>query len=541
MIAHARRLAAGLALAMLVSGFEVPAVEADEIVAGVVVKTDAREIFVNLGSGRGVSEGAELRIKRPITLRHPVTWAAVVDWLPIGAATVTAAGGALTMAVLEPELRAKVEVGDRVEVYIERDDRPTGPTAPTAPVSVDPRPLPQVDAETAELLRLWRTLGGATLDRRISAWEGWLATHQGSIHAAAISADLEVLRAQREAATPRRPTPGQSTVGLRHAAPTRAVGRRELALVFVVDAPTAMTSASLHYRRRGATTYQRVLLRREGGIYLRGAIPAAEVAAPGVEYFVEAAGPGGESGAAFARPDQPQAVEVDPAPLVTVFDPAPGRVRLSIQTSYLDFATFDRRTVDGARVDRRDRFSLTEIDVLYRLRLPLWGIRAGFGTFGGIGGRADAVWTEANPPPQVGFQYGYLEAEVRVPAKGVQLGAALRAVAGVGNEGFGTGVNARIRIGDADGDNLSASLGAVAELGFVSELRLETWPQRRLPVGLSVGVTDQPGGGDLGVRLATDVGWQARSWIRPTARLSWQGRTTDHAGLGGGLGLVFDW
>jgi len=43
------------------------------------------------------------------------------------------------------------------------------------------------------------------------------------------------------------------------------------------------------------------------------------------------------------------------------------------------------------------------------------------------------------------------------------------------------------------------------------------------------------------VRLATDLGWQARPWVRPTVRLSWQGRTAAHAGIGGGLGLVFDW
>ena len=38
-----------------------------------------------------------------------------------------------------------------------------------------------------------------------------------------------------------------------------------------------------------------------------------------------------------------------------------------------------------------------------------------------------------------------------------------------------------------------------------------------------------------------DVGWQARRWVRPTVRLSWQGRSATHAGLGGGFGLVFDW
>ena len=536
MIARTRTAAVlgGLVLACVIAR---PA-RADEIVAGVVVKTDVREIFVNLGEARGLSEGALLRIKRPINLRHPVTRAAVVDWLPIGSATVTSTGSSLTMAVLDPELRAQVAVGDVVEVYVERDDHAAPAVAPPTPE--DPRPLPQVDPATAELLRLWRTLTGATLDRRIGAWEGWLATHADAPHADAVAADLEALRAQRDAQSPRRPT-GFSSVVLEHQGPDRAAAGHDLALVFVVADPQALASASLHYRLRGSATYQRALLTREHGIYLRGAIPAAAVAAPGLEYFVEAAKPGGDSGAAYASPERPHAVEVDPAPLVTVFDPAPGRVRLSMITTYLDFATFDHREVDGRAVDRRDHFALAELDVLYRLRSPLWGVRAGYGSYRGVGGRADAVWTDANPAPTVGFQYGYVEAELRTTDYQVPLGFALRFIAGVGNDGFGAGVAGRIRIGDADRTNLSGSASGVAELGFVTDLRLETWPSLKVPVGISVGVTDQPGGGDLGVRLATDLGWQARRWVRPTVRLSWQGRTATHAGLGGGLGLVFDW
>lgn len=531
----ARTRMAGLALAVATLG-GLRASAADEVVRGVVVRTEAREIFVNLGIGRGVADGAELRIKRPITLRHPVTRAPVADWLPIGEATVTQAGGALTMAVLSPDLRSQVAVGDVVEVYVVRDDRPT--VAPPPPVTGEP--LPQVDADTAEVLRLWRQVGGATLDVRISTWEGWLASHASSPHASAIAEDLEALRAQREAAAPRQPTAERALVTLGHNAPGRATAGHDLPLVFVIDHPAAVASASLHYRRRGATTYQRALLSREHGVYLRGTIPAAAMTQPGVEYFVEAVGPRGDSGAAVANPERPHVVEVDPPPLVTVFDPEPGRVRLSLRTTYLDFATFDHRKVDGAEVDRTDRFSFTELDVLYRLRGPIWGVRVGFGSYGGVGGKADGVWTDEAPAPEVGFQYGYVEAEARGQAE-VPIGGALRLYAGVGNEGFGAGVDARLRIGDADGNNLSASLGTIDGLGFLTELRLETWPRPRWPIGMAVAVTDQPGGSDLGVRMSTDVGWQARSWVRPTVRLSWQGRNTAHAGVGGGLGLVFDW
>jgi hypothetical protein len=522
-----------VALATLLLAALAGTARSDEVVAGVVLRTEARQLFINLGGSRGMVDGAQIRIKRPIKLRHPVTREPVVDWLPLGGATITTVSTSMSMAEVDADLREAIQVGDIVEVYVVRDDRPAAPVRP--PPAADARPMPEVDPDTAEVLRLWRTLSGAPLDRRIGAWEGWLASHPTSPHAAMVQEDLTSLRAQRDAMSPQR-RPGASLVAVAHSAPSQGPPGRDLPLVFVVDDPAALASASLHYRTRGAPTYHRQLLSREGSIYLRGAIPAAAMTAPGVEYFVETATAGGQSGTAFASPVAPHTVDVDPAPLITAFDPAPGRVRLSILVSYLDFAAFDRR--EG---DRRDRFGLGEIDVLYRLRGPLWGIRVGFGSYAGEGGRANGLWSADVQPPSVGFQYGYVETELQTKRAPVPLGAAARLIPGVGNDGFALGVAGRVRIGDPDRTNLAAWVSRVGVLGFVSELRLETWPLARLPVGISVGVTDQPANGDLGVRLATELGWQARPWVRPTVRLSWQGRTTNHAGLGGGLGLVFDW
>lgn len=525
----------GLALALVLAAGAPSTAAADEIAVGVVVKVDAREIFVNLGTNKGIVDGAELRLKRPITLRHPVTRALVKDWLPLGSATVTSAGDSLAMAVLDSALRAQIAVGDVAEIYVERAE---AVAPPKPPPPVDDRPVPTVDAETAELLQVWRSVSGQSLDRRINAWEGWLSAHGDSTHAAAIRADLEALRAQREAATPRRPTPGAASVTLAHLGPSRAEAGRDLPLVFVIDDPKTIISASLHYRRRGDATYDRVLLRREGDIYLRGAIPGDAVGDPGVEYFVEAAVPRGASGAAFASPSLPAQVEVAPPPtVVQKFAGRLGHTRMSIMASYLDFANLDDRAGD-----RTDQFYLGEIDVLYRIDRVLWGVRAGFGSYGGKGGRANQTWTEAQPAPTVGFQYGYAEMELRLPVtKGPPLGLAGRVYAGVSEEGLGLGFAGRVRIGDPDAANLSAGVSAVETLGFYSDLRLETWPEPRLPVGISVGVTDQPGSGDLGAKLSADVGWRALSWLQPTLRLSWQGRTAVHSGVGAGLGLVFDW
>ncbi len=519
-----------------------PAV-ADEIVGGLVVKLDRREIYVNLGDGRGVEDGATIRLKRPITLKHPVTRRAVTDWLPLGSGTVTATGATLTRVELEPALLGQVKVGDVAEIYVVRTEQapPAAPPPPIAPVEPD-RPMPQLDPDTAQVLQVWRAVTGASLEARIAAWDGWLAAHASSTYADAIRTDLDVLRATQEAMTPDSRRVAIRALHVEHQVPRRADAGGPVALAFVLAEPAEVTAATLHARTVGQRTFRRVELTREHGIYLRGALPAELAVSPGVEYFVEATRADGSTTEAFGSAATPAAVVIAPPPLVSRFTLTKRRTRLSLIASYLDFATFDRRTMNGATVDRTDRFAQTEIDILYRLDGALYGVRAGFGAYGGRGGFANRIWTVDNEAPTIGFQYGYAEAEMRFPVKGAPpLGLAARFYAGVGREGFGVGVAGRGRLGDPDRTNLSIGISTVEQLGFFTDLRLETWPGPKVPVGISVGVTDQPGNGDLGVRLATEVGWRPRPWVTPTVRVSWQGRTAAHSGVGAGLGLVFDW
>ena len=53
------------------------------------------------------------------------------------------------------------------------------------------------------------------------------------------------------------------------------------------------------------------------------------------------------------------------------------------------------------------------------------------------------------------------------------------------------------------------------------------------------GLVDTPE--DFGVRLIADVGWRGTSWFYPSARLSYQARDLDHAGVSGGVAMNFDW
>lgn len=536
----ARVMIAGAAALLL---WGAPGASADEIAAGQVVKVDRREIYVNLGDGRGVEDGARIRFKRPITLRHPVTRRPVTDWLPIGDGTVTDTGSSLARVELESGLLAQVKVGDVAEIYVVRAESAPPPTAPPpTPTPPTPdRPMPEVDAETAQVLQVWRAISGASLEARIAAWEGWLATHGSSRYAAAIRDDVAVLRSTQEAMRPE----GKRTappLHVEHAQPRYAAAGVPVPLAFVLAEPAAVTAATLHARTIGQATFRRVELTREHAVYLRGALPADLAVAPGVEYFVEAIRADGASAEAYASAAQPATIAIAPPPLVSRFTQTRKRTRLSVIGSYLDFATFDKRKNNMETVDRTDRFAQTEIDILYRLDGLLYGVRAGFGAYGGKGGFRNRFWTEASPAPITGFQYGYAEAELRFPVpRGPAIGLSGRFIAGVGRTGFGVGAAARLRLGDPDLTNLSAGVSSVEDLGFLTDLRLETWPGPKTPVGISVGVTDQPGNGDLGVRLATEVGYRVRSWVTPTARVSWQGRSAAHAGVGGGLGVVFDW
>jgi len=108
----------------------------DEIVRGAVVKIEAQEIYVNVGVSRGVDGSAQLRIKRPVLLKHPVTRATIRDWIPIGSATVTQAGAVMSRAIVG-DLVSAVKVGDIAEVLVDRPDAPM----PQQPTLQPPPPL----------------------------------------------------------------------------------------------------------------------------------------------------------------------------------------------------------------------------------------------------------------------------------------------------------------------------------------------------------------------------------------------------------------
>ena len=524
----------GSMIAAIVASLVTAAHADDEIVRGAVVKVEAREIYVNLGKDRAVDDGALLRIKRTVRLRHPVTRAAIEDWVPVGSAVVTQAGGQLSRAIIG-SLIDEVRIGDTVEVLIDRAES----VRPVAPV-VQPVVIaggPPIDPVTADVLASFTAQSGQPIDARIAAWERYLSTHASSQYAAAIRKDLETLGALREQMRPA--TPANATdisAQIEHAGPTAATIDTAIPLMFVLDRPERVASAYLHYRSSTDRTYRRLLLVREHDIYLRGVVPAGQARPPGVDYFVEVSAPNGAAGLALGSPAQPLHVTVASPPLIDRFGPAPGRSSVRLTSEVLDFATFDKR---GG--DRRDRVVTANVDFTYRIDRIVQSIGVGYGVFAGQGGFADRVWSTADPLPKSAFQFGYADLELGFVEQGLPISFGGKLIAGVGKDGFGMGAEGRVRLGDRDAANLMLVTSTIDEVGFLADIRFGARPVEDLALGVSVGATDQPNRGDVGVKLGTELEYLASSNVSLLVRGSWQGRNAEHGGVGGGAGLGFTW
>ena len=104
------------------------------------------------------------------------------------------------------------------------------------------------------------------------------------------------------------------------------------------------------------------------------------------------------------------------------------------------------------------------------------------------------------------------------------------------------GFQLRVRIGPDDGTNLVLGAETIPEIGQRAFIGLSFVPRPRWPMAVEVHVTDQPvNEGELAVRGILEVGRQLTDTFALSLRASYQGRSIDHAGLGAGLALTFDW
>jgi hypothetical protein len=205
---------------------------------------------------------------------------------------------------------------------------------------------------------------------------------------------------------------------------------------------------------------------------------------------------------------------------------------------YLDFRTFDKRAGD-----RTDRLIQGNVDFTYWLGEIVQSLGVGYGVYAGAGGQTDATWDPATMPlPHNGFQYGYADVELGGHLEHVPASVGGQVIAGVGKTGFGMGVEGRMRLGARTATNILFSTRSVDQVGFLSEVRFGTWPlAKQLGLGISVGATNQPARGEVAVKLGTELELPIQRNVSLLVRGSWQGRSVEHSGAGGGAGLGFSW
>ena len=587
---------------------------ADANAEGTVLKIDGGDIYIDLGAKSGVGSGSSLTLMHVIVAKNPVTGKSLRDRFPLGTLKVVKAGSHLCIARASQKLLKRIRVGDEVKLASaprtfedpwqtqlatrKRDREARAAARKKAQMPKDPAArLARIKAERAAALAqankvigeaeaakgVWQaTLGKAPKDR-IAMWEAFLAGNPDSPYSKAVNTEIASLRQQmaaEAALTEKLVEPDTRQADLRvqrlaslqpgvdldspivvHA-PKNVYQGTEVHLSFTVLAPRAVERAWLYYRQSGEGSFHRTNLTADGDMYMRGSIPADAVKPPGIELFVEVSGPGDEAPApVIGSQEYPKRISVQKQVEERPAD-IDNRSRVTLFTDYVDF--------DGGFGNGFDQYIHAEVDFMYRFYKPIYAVRVGFGTLGGIGGPKDII---DNDPEtclddggnyrcrRVTFTYAYAEFEYRL--KNQPISVMVRPQFGNGSldsrrssNGQGcftgdrdlceifssAGLRLRLRIGEERKTNLTLGVGVTQQIGTVFEAAYSWDVIPKFPIKISAQVTDQPVPEDYGVRLIGDIGWRSKfDWLYPSVRISYQARDVDHAGLSGGAAINFDW
>jgi hypothetical protein len=559
----------------------------------IVVAVDGPDIYVDLGAKDGVGAGAELELLHEVVVRDPRSGTMLRDHFSLGTISVVKSGEKISVARADDDLKKRVLAGDRVKLvsavkkfvdpWAEQvaASKPQGPGPAPAPAPTGKPTEPINHAELAK--KAFQDTLGKPLDARVARWLDLLRDDPRSPYAAAVQREISTLKnqiavreqalakARSENTADRAPRiarlaamlPPTTDAVLAIAPIASAEPGKPLAIAFLVRDPERVTRAWLYVRPPGAPGFKRLDLAADGDAYLRATLDGDMVRAPGVQWYVE--GSTGTEGSAteplLGSQTAPNTISVERAVAEAPIEE--GRSHIDAHIDYVDF--------DGGFSKGYDQYYQAEIDFTYRFLKPVYAVRLGFGTLGGMGGPKDVIDEDMTDRcldeagnyrcKSVSFSYVYTEVEYRIrpnvalmlrPQAGLLTTDVMassrnpRRCAGATNvEGCqfltGFGGRVRVRLGDESSTNLVIGAGFTDGVGTLLEAAYNWRPHPVVPIQLSVNVTDQPVPENFGVRLIGDVGWRKLSWFYPSLRLSYQARDIDHAGFSGGLAMNFDW
>jgi hypothetical protein len=267
-----------------------------------------------------------------------------------------------------------------------------------------------------------------------------------------------------------------------------------------------------------------------GARYWAATLPGDAITEPGTEYFVEGvSGKGGGSVPVIGSADHPKDAPVDPHP---VTGKRPGTLaQFSVASEY---ASFNAKAAN-------DYVFQTEGQFGWRLKDEgIRAVRSGFGLLRGKGGSLQDLDTLHLPPKDVGLTYGYVEAEIGLSTNYGLIG---RPILGLREGGVTGGAQGFLRVGNDLKTNLLVGGEVLGTVGLRGIVQLDWRTIHRVPIMIRSEVTNQPAGtaGDVGARAIFQAGYEIVPDLTLAARLSYQGRTINHAGPGAGLGVSYQW
>ncbi len=539
---------------------------ATQLIEGHVVAVQEQDIIIDLAGGRGAADGDLVELWRPLVLRHPVTNRIVRERFRIGQLRLSQVREKLALAVAEGDLDRAPEAGDlvvlRLVVPAPVDPNGTGdvseadaqfgqpgPVGLTTPAALPPTPTVELGPDVREaqdVARMFEALSGASIEDRIRAYRRYLKYRPSSRYARVLAEEAAMLQELLRPAA-ERARPPIKLAGFQ--APEEALAGVPFSVGVRMIGPVA--GAVLHSRRAGQVTYQSMPMKRAGTGTFVAVLPAEQLQAPELEYFVEATAADGHAFGVLGEAGAPQQLEVRDAP-----QREPPRPPQATVSAWSDYADYNRM---------RGNDVVWQTEGFFQMRFGDTGVRAlrsGFGVYRGVGGSLEDLDELERSPRKVGLTYGYVEVEVGIVDMFSILG---RGAVGLEDGGITGGGQASVRIGNDQRTNLLLGgelLGGVGLRG-IAQLELDVFDS--WPMMVRTEVTNQPAGtestpetvrpdaddarpedtsltnNDIGARGIVQVGYRIVDPLTVAVRGSYQGRTIKHSGPGFGGAISYTW
>jgi len=327
--------------------------------------------------------------------------------------------------------------------------------------------------------------------------------------------------------------PAAAEPAVRHVPPAAGEAGKQVELV--AEAPPTTPTLVAHVRLHGSGTFQAIDLVRKDDAHWVAVVPAATVAVPGIDYYLDA---GGQP--VFASAEWPHTMDVRASPQ------AERRTRDSIRAEgrRSKVETMGEWVEFGTKAQGvPDHYYRVDADFSYRLwTYPLEEIRVGYTRLLGdtlqspdkMCPSSDACSTKA------GFKVaGWFELGTAV-IEGLRLDGRMSVLAT--QDGFGVGGRGELRVGAREGNHVAAGVEYLATVGTNGFFRLGWGTVPHTPMSATVEITNLPASyRDTGVRLYYDLGFEVYPGVRLNGRIGYAARTQSVAGFtaGGGAAVEF--